>query len=135
MDAPAAPDPHERDASRDAPLLNEQELTDLVGWFYARVRRDPLLGPVFDAAVHDWNAHLHRLVAFWSSVVNGSGRYRGNPMQAHARHAGQIAPEMFDRWLALWRETTRDVLDPARATVMQQRAARMAVALRRAIAR
>lgn len=116
------------------PLLTEAQLTDLVGWFYARVRRDPLLGPVFEGAVADWNAHLHKLVTFWSSVIDGTGRYRGNPMRAHALLAGAVRPEMFDRWLALWRETTAEVLPPPLATLLQERAERMADALRRVTA-
>jgi hemoglobin len=120
----------------DAPLiLTEEQLTDVVGWFYARVRKDPLLGPVFDDAVHDWNRHLHKLVAFWASVMNGAGRYHGSPTQAHAAHADRIKPEMFDRWLALWRETTSEVLPAPAATAMQDRAARMAVALQRSLRR
>ena len=119
----------------NAPLLTDQQLTDLVGWFYARVRKDPLLGPVFENAVHDWNAHLHRLVAFWSSVIDGTGRYRGNPMRVHAAHAASITPAMFDRWLALWRETTSEVVPPQTAALLQERAERMAITLRKAVAR
>lgn len=115
--------------------ITDQQLTDVVGWFYARVRKDPQLGPVFEGAVNDWNRHLHKLVAFWSSVMAGTGRYRGNPMQAHAAHAAAIRPEHFDRWLALWRQTTDEVLPPALAAAMQDRAERMAVALRRHVHR
>jgi hemoglobin len=108
-------------------VLTEAEIVEMVGRFYARARRDPLLGPVFDAAVDDWNRHLHRLVAFWSSVLNGSGRYRGNPMAVHQGRG--ITPAMFDRWLALWRETADAVLDPPRAAMICERAARMADAI------
>lgn len=115
--------------------IAEEDLVEVVGRFYARVRRDALLGPVFDHGVHDWNRHLHRLVAFWSSVINGTGRYRGDPMAVHAAvHAAQaITPQMFDRWLGLWRETTMAVLDPPGAALMQERAERMADAIRRHI--
>ena len=111
--------------------IAEEDLVEVVGRFYARVRRDALLGPVFDHGVHDWNRHLHRLVAFWSSVINGTGRYRGDPMAIHAAQA--ITPQMFDRWLGLWRETTVAVLDPPSAALMQERAERMADAIRRHI--
>lgn len=120
---------HERAPRAD--ILSEDELVEVVGRFYARVRLDAVLGPVFEQAVHDWNRHLHRLVAFWSAVVNGSGRYRGDPMQAHAAHAGRITAPMFDRWLDLWRETTRATLDEERAALMTGRAERMAEAIRR----
>ena len=111
----------------------EQQLTDVVGWFYARVRKDALLGPVFEGAVADWNAHLHKLVAFWSSVMTGSGRYRGSPMQAHAALGSAITPAMFARWLTLWHETTEAGLPPDLARAMQDKAAQMALALGRAV--
>ena len=38
-------------------------IRSLVDTFYARVRRDPLLGPVFDRAIEDWGAHLDKLCA------------------------------------------------------------------------
>lgn len=116
-----------------SPLLDEATLTELVGRFYARVRRDDLLGPVFAAAIGDWNAHLHKLVAFWDTVINGTGRYRGSPMAAHAAHAGAITPAMFDRWLALWDDTTARVLDAERAALLQARARTMATAIARAL--
>lgn len=116
-------------------LLDDDQLTDLVGYFYARVRRDPLLGPVFADHVDDWDRHLHRLVAFWSSVVNGSGRYRGNPVRTHAAIAGAITPPMFDRWLSLWEETSAQVLPTDLAALVQTRAMRMADALRKAVER
>lgn len=123
---------HPRAAPRP-PLLDEATLTELVGRFYARVRRDNLLGPVFAAAIGDWNAHLHKLVAFWDSVINATGRYRGSPMAAHAAHAGAITPAMFDRWLALWDDTTARVLDAERAALLQARARTMATAIARAL--
>ena len=49
--------------------LDETHLQRLIPIFYARVRADPLIGPVFNNAVDDWDDHLRRLVAFWSSVM------------------------------------------------------------------
>jgi hemoglobin len=41
------------------------------------VRTDALLGPVFNRAIQDWDAHLDKLPAFWSSVTLMTGRYKG----------------------------------------------------------
>src|SRR3546814_7519892 len=57
--------------------IDEQELERLVALFYARVRADEELGPIFNDAIDDWPEHLEKLVAFWSSVVLTSGRYKG----------------------------------------------------------
>src|SRR3546814_18552661 len=58
-----------------------------------------------------------------------SGRYKGQPMAAHLRHDGAMTAANFDRWLALWRETTDDILDPKNAFVLQEKAARIAESL------
>ncbi len=109
--------------------ISEPDLALLVDRFYARVRQDGLIGPLFNAAIHDWPEHLERLSAFWSSVMLTSGRYKGSPMAAHMRHAGQIRPEMFSRWLELWRETARDTLAPDAAEAVSAKAERIAESL------
>ena len=55
----------------------------LVRAFYRRARLDPLIGPVFEAKVQDWESYIERMCAFWSSVALMSGRYHGQPMAAH----------------------------------------------------
>jgi hemoglobin len=86
--------------------VTDESLAELVRRFYAKVRQDPHIGPVFERGVADWEEHLEKLAAFWSSVMLTSGRYKGQPVPAHMKHA--IAPEMFDTWLALWRETVAE---------------------------
>lgn len=50
-----------------------ESISELVHAFYADVRQDALLGPVFDEALNgQWDEHLHRLVDFWSTVLLGS---------------------------------------------------------------
>ena len=108
--------------------ITEDGIAALVEAFYARVRQDPELGPVFEAAVHDWPAHLATLSDFWSSVMLSSGRYHGRPMQAHARLP--IRPEMFDRWLALWGQTAGELFAPEAAALFRSKAARIAESLK-----
>lgn len=107
----------------------EAALPVLLARFYARVRRDAELGPVFDGAVEDWDRHLATLADFWSSVMLASGRYKGDPLRAHLEHRPRIRPEMFDRWLAIWTETTDETLSPPVAAAMQAKAARIARSL------
>jgi hemoglobin len=113
--------------------VTEAEIASLVELFYARVRRDPVIGPLFNQAVDDWPDHLVKLRAFWSSVMLTSGRYKGSPMGAHMRHASSIEPEMFDRWLKLWRETAREVLAQADAAAVIAKAERIAESLKLAL--
>jgi len=97
--------------------------------FYGKVRQDDLIGPIFNSAIEDWPEHLQKLHSFWSSVMLTSGRYKGRPLPAHIKHADAISPESFERWLAIWRETTEELLDPVSAAALQEKAARIAESL------
>ena len=108
--------------------LTTAEIERLVDRFYDRVQRDPVLGPIFNPAVHDWTEHKRTLVSFWSSVALRTGSYRGNPMAAHRPHAIEAAH--FDHWLALWRQTADEVLSPAHAALFGGYAARIARSLK-----
>jgi hemoglobin len=91
------------------PQIDEAMVHELVHAFYARVRADDDIGPIFNRVIADnWDAHLERMCDFWSSVMLMSGRYKGNPMVAHMR-LKMIRPPHFERWLALFRETARTV--------------------------
>lgn len=107
-------------------ICTEKEIHDLVHGFYASVRQDRVLGPVFDAHVGDWDRHLGKMVDFWSSVLLGTARYRGTPMPAHCA-LPDLRPALFERWLALFRETTQSLGNPAmqaKADELSQRIAR-----------
>ncbi|WP_366653742.1 group III truncated hemoglobin [Fodinicurvata sp. EGI_FJ10296] len=112
--------------------IDEAMIDHLVRAFYGRIRDDALLGPVFAARIVDWEPHLQRMSAFWSSVALMSGRYHGQPMEKHlplpvdARH--------FDRWLAVFVETARDVCPPVAADHFIERAQRIAQSLELGIA-
>jgi len=113
----------------DGPAITEAEIGGLVDAFYARVRCDALLGPVFASAIGDWPPHLATLKDFWSSVMLTSGRYKGSPMAAHLKHAGAIRPEMFARWLALWRATALELLPREKAEAVAAKAERIGESL------
>ncbi len=114
--------------------ITEVQLKALVDLFYGRVRQDPLIGPVFNRAIGDWDEHLDKLQAFWSSVMLTSGRYKGRPLPAHVKHGDAITPAAFARWLELWRDATAEVLPPPAAAAMQDKAARIAESLSLGIA-
>jgi len=109
--------------------ITEAELRDVLAKFYEGVRADPVLGPVFNGIVDDWDSHMLRLEEFWSSLMLSSGRYKGNPVAMHMMHAAVIKSEMFERWLELWRKTTDEILSPEAARLLQERADRIAVRL------
>lgn len=112
--------------------IDEAMIDALVEGFYARVREDGLIGPIFAARIKDWGPHLAQMKLFWSSVALSTGVYQGRPMPKHlplpidARH--------FDRWLELFRETARDLCPPAAADHFIERAERIAQSLELGVA-
>ena len=114
-------------------IVTEEMIRTLVHTFYGRVRLDPLIGPIFEAAISDWEPHLAKLCDFWSSVVLRSGRYKGMPMPAHAKLPG-LNREHFIRWLALFTDTAEKVCPPAAAAIFIDRANRIAESLQLGIA-
>ncbi len=112
--------------------IDEAMIERLVRGFYAKVRTDPLLGPVFAARIADWEPHLDRMCAFWSSVMLMSGRYHGQPMAKH--EPLPVSAEHFDRWLALFEETARELCPAAAADHFADRARRIAESLELGIA-
>ena len=113
--------------------MTRRSIRLLVHTFYARVRVDPLLGPIFNRAILDWDAHLDKLCAFWSSVTLMTGRYKGTPMKAHAE-LPEITPAHFECWLALFQATAIKTCPPDAAEVFVERADRIANSLQLGIA-
>lgn len=109
-------------------LCTEQDVHQLVHGFYAEVRRDPVLGPIFDAHITDWDRHLGTMVDFWSSALRGTARFRGAPMPKHAALPG-LSAELFQRWLALFGQTTARLANQTMAERARDLAGRIAESL------
>ena len=111
--------------------VTEEAIRLLVDRFYARIRRDATLRPVFAAAIADdaWPAHLEKMYAFWSSVMLTTGRYKGNPLAKHFAIPG-MQPALFERWLALFNETADALFDDDISAEFRAKAARIAESLK-----
>jgi hemoglobin len=112
--------------------ITEPLIERLVHAFYARIRTDAVLAPIFEARIRDWEPHLERMCAFWSSVALMSGRYHGTPMAKHMPLP--VDADHFDRWLALFEATALDICPPAAATHFVELARRIAASLELGIA-
>jgi hemoglobin len=112
--------------------IDDAMIEALVRRFYGKVRADALLGPVFETRIADWETHLKRMCDFWSSVALMTGRYHGTPMAKHLPLP--VDAEHFDRWLALFEETAREICPPKAAGHILERARRIAESLELAIA-
>jgi len=110
---------------------SEEDIRRLVDRFYARARADAELGPIFERRIGaDWDAHLDRMVDFWSSILLATGRYRGNPLERHAAVPG-LESRHYDRWLELFDEALAEVMSEPLARDVGARARRMRVVLDR----
>lgn len=111
--------------------LDHAMLRNLVHGFYARIRADTVLGPIFASRITDWPPHLDRMVSFWSSVALMTGTYHGKPVPAHAHLP--VTRAHFELWLTLFRETAHDICPPAGAAHVIERAERIARSLHMAV--
>lgn len=113
--------------------LDEAALSDLVHIFYGKVRKNPVLGPIFESRVEDWDAHLLRMIDFWSSVALMTGRYHGAPVPAHAELP--IEWKHFERWLTLFSAAAAETCTPEGTRHVVKRARQIAGSLHRTIER
>ncbi len=97
--------------SVDKPKLdinNDADCEILVHTFYERVQQDERLNYIFnDFAQLDWSHHLPKMVDFWSNIIFQTGRYKGNPYQAHLTLP--VQEQDFNLWLNLFLETVDDL--------------------------
>ncbi|MEH2502620.1 hemoglobin [Bradyrhizobium sp. AZCC 1578] len=112
--------------------IDEAMIERLVRGFYAKVRDDAVLGQIFEARIKDWEPHLKQMCAFWSSVALMTGRYHGTPMAKHLPLPVDAAH--FDRWLALFEATAREVCPLEAEAHFVERARRIAASLELGIA-
>ena len=118
-----------RKHSMPNPAITESSITQLVDTFYARVRDDAVLGPVFEAKLAGhWHEHMPRMVAFWTKILLGTGEFQGNVYGTHMALSG-IATEHFVRWLTLFRLSAIEVFGTEGAAEPIQVAQRIASSL------
>lgn len=115
-----------------AEQIPAEEIGELVDRFYAKVRLDPEIGPIFNTTIDHWPAHLSRLKDFWSTVLLTERSYKGDPLAKHLPLS--LDPSHFARWLALFEETAREVMQPEHADLIIAKSHRIAQNFQAAIA-
>ncbi|MHA6641402.1 group III truncated hemoglobin [Mesorhizobium sp. A623] len=116
-------------------VLDEAMVHAVVHGFYDEIRRDALLGPVFNSRIapEAWPVHLAKMCDFWSSMLLRTGRYDGRPLPPHLAIPG-LGEAHFRRWLTLFRATVRRLCPPDVAALFMDRALRIAHSFRLAVA-
>jgi hemoglobin len=112
--------------------IDEKMIETLIRGFYARVRQDAVLAPIFESRISEWEPHLENMFAFWSSLALQTGRYHGHPMAKQMPLA--VDARHFDRWLALLQETALDLCPQSAAERFIERAHRFAESLELGVA-
>jgi len=104
----------------------------LVKWFYAKVRYDPLLEPIFNARIAVWSEHIETITQFWARATGGPSEWAGGM----GRHFFlELGPEHFAAWLKVWDENCRELLPTAEAEAMSALAHNIGDDLQRMLAR
>jgi hemoglobin len=112
--------------------ITEAEIATIVERFYAKVRVDSEIGPVFNNAVQNWDAHVALLKDFWSTVLLTTGRYKGNPLLAH--FPLPIKEKYFARSLTFFAETAIEVMPAPQAAIVTRKADLIAMNMKRVLA-
>lgn len=117
--------------------LSAADIQNVVTTFYARVRKHPVLGPIFLDRIPDegdnWSVHEAKIVEFWSSVILKTRSFHGNPMRTHAQ-VGAIKPEHFAIWLNLFDQVLSECLPSDHARAFSELAHRIGRSLRMGLA-
>ncbi len=92
-------------------ISSREDIIQMVDSFYARVREDKLLGPIFTDVIQDrWPEHLEKMYRFWETILLGTHTYDGRPFPPHAKMP--IGAEHFGQWLYLFRSNLEQFEGP-----------------------
>ena len=110
-------------------ITNRDDVYQLVTEFYALVRKDDLLGPIFNGIITDWEGHFEKLTDFWESNLFFQKKYKGNPLVKHVevdkKQERPINEIHFGVWLNLWFQTIDRLFEGDRAQLAKNRARNM----------
>lgn len=110
-------------------IESREDVSFLVRTFYAKIREDALLGPIFNGIISDWETHLELLTDFWETNLFYERKYFGNPLHAHVevdKKIGNAINELhFGTWLNLWFQTLEEHFEGEVADIAKNRARSM----------
>lgn len=103
------------------PLETRADIELLVNEFYAKVRKDASIGPIFDdVAKVNWEEHLPKITNFWCDLILGENNYHGRPFPPHIPL--NLKLEHFEKWLGLFIETVNEHFNGLKAEEIKNRA-------------
>lgn len=85
-------------------ISNLEDIKQMVNSFYANVRKDELIGPIFNDKLLDrWEPHLQKMYGFWQTILFDVRAYSGMPFPPHKQLP--VDKTHFDRWIAIFNTT------------------------------
>ena len=110
-------------------ITNREEIHSLLEAFYAKIREDDMLGPIFNKIVKDWSSHILRITDFWETNLFNEQTFKGNPLKVHQKVDTEvnniITQEHFGRWLNIWFQTIDELFEGPVADTAKRRARKM----------
>jgi len=113
-------------------IETRKDVSFLVHEFYGKIRKDSLLGPIFNSHIPEerWPEHLDKLTDFWETNLFGIAKFKGNPTQKHIvvdRNLNHTTSQThFGQWLQLWFETLDENFEGIVALKAKEASRRMA---------
>ncbi|MDX5319796.1 MAG: group III truncated hemoglobin [Bacteroidota bacterium] len=102
-----------------------QDIHLLVDTFYGRIRKDSVLGPIFDNQIQErWPQHLETMCRFWQTVLLDEHTYQGSPFVPHAKLP--VQESHFSHWINLFNQTVDELFEGTKAERAKWQGARMA---------
>jgi hemoglobin len=114
-------------------ITTEEDIQLMVHTFYARVREDDTIGPIFNARIKDWDAHLQKLCNFWSTLLLYTRKYEGDPMSVHRGMA--IDTVHFNTWLSIFQQTIDELFAGETAQAAKNRAQKISAVMQHVVTR
>jgi len=104
-------------------LRSTTDVDVVVQSFYNGMQNDPALGRFFGDV--DWEVHLPKMTAFWSSVLFHTSAYRGRPFDPHMQLQG-LERAHFSHWLTRFRAAVDEHFEGDTAERMKLKAEQIA---------
>ncbi len=105
--------------------INKESLQRLMDVFYAKVRKNEALGPIFNDKIGtddaSWEHHKKKIASFWGGIFLGEQDYHGAPLRAHL-DLPPFPREFFQIWLNLFAESAQMIFEQESAQTILQKA-------------
>lgn len=106
-------------------ISNLEDIKLMVNTFYDNIRKDDLLGPIFNDKLQDrWAVHLEKMYGFWQTILFDVRAYSGSQFPPHKQLP--VDKTHFDRWIEIFNATIDTIFSGPITEEAKMRATNMA---------